>query len=78
MRHAGFQERKGLAGENVGLAGRRPQSGGRERGGGGGGERGFEGEKVGGELGDGEDEEWEEREQKEEGSGVRRRSTNRG
>lgn len=28
--------------------------------------RGFEGEKVGGELGDGEDEEWEEREQKEE------------
>lgn len=40
--------------------------------------RGFEGEKVGGELGDGEDEEWEEREQKEEGSGVRRGSTNRG
>ena len=60
VRHAGFQERKGLAGENVGREGRRPQSGGRERGRGE--KRGFEGEKVRGELGDGEAEEWEDRE----------------
>lgn len=61
VRHGGFQERKGLEGENVGRGGRRPQSGGREE------KRGLEGEKVGGESGDGQ---WEEREQEEEGSGV--------
>ena len=55
VRHGGFQERKGLEGENVGRGRKRPQSGRRVFKGenwGRGKKRRFEGEKVGGELGD--------------------------